>query len=81
MSVSFNRQPALEVTLMVSDPRPPFLACGGIIGFVAQNPNDAEKDVTLPGHWRALRKIHDEPALTVENRMMRVENIISVKSE
>jgi hypothetical protein len=45
--VELNQQPALNATLLVTDPRPSLLACGGIVGFVAQNPNDDQNFVTL----------------------------------
>ena len=45
--VDLNRQPALKAALFVTDPRPSFLACGGIVGFVAWNPVDEENYVTL----------------------------------
>lgn len=47
LHVSLNQQPALYATLLVADPRPPLLACGGIVGFLAQNPDDAENYMTL----------------------------------
>jgi hypothetical protein len=42
-----NQQPALNATLFVTDPHPSLLACGGIVGFVDQNPNDDQNYVTL----------------------------------
>jgi hypothetical protein len=45
--VELNQQPALNATLLVTDPRPSLLACAGIVGFVAQNPNDDQNFVTL----------------------------------
>jgi hypothetical protein len=45
--VELNGQPTLDATLLVTDPRPSLLACGGIIGFVARNPNDDQNYVTL----------------------------------
>lgn len=45
--VELNQQPALNATLLVTDPRPSLLASGGIIGFVAQNPHDDATYVTL----------------------------------
>lgn len=47
ITIELNQQPALNATLFVTDPRPSLLACGGIVGFVAQNPNDAQNYVTL----------------------------------
>jgi len=45
--VELNQQPALNATLLVTAPRPSLLACGGIVGFVARNPNDDQNFVTL----------------------------------
>jgi hypothetical protein len=45
--VELNQQPALNATLLVTDPRPSLLACGGIVGFVAQNPKNDQTYVTL----------------------------------
>ena len=45
--VELNGQPTLDATLLVTDPRPSLLACGGIIGFVARNPNDDQNFATL----------------------------------
>ena len=45
--VEINHNPALELTLAVTAPRPPLLACGGIIGFLAENPVDKENYLTL----------------------------------
>ena len=45
--LELNRQPAMNVTLLVTDPRPSLLACGGIIGFAARNPNDDQIYATL----------------------------------
>lgn len=38
IGITINGQPVLELTLIVTAPRPPLLACGGIIGFLAENP-------------------------------------------
>ena len=40
LSLALNEKPALNVTLIVTSPSPSLVACGGIIGFVAQNPSD-----------------------------------------
>ncbi len=45
--VEINHNPALELTLVVTAPRPPLLACGGIIGFLAENPSDKDNYLTL----------------------------------
>ncbi len=47
MQITLNQRPALYATLLVADPHPPLLACGGIVGFLAQNPDDAENYMTL----------------------------------
>jgi hypothetical protein len=45
--VQMNDHTALELTLISAAPRPPLLTCGGIIGFLAQNPDDKENYLTL----------------------------------
>jgi hypothetical protein len=40
--IELNKQPALKVTLTVTTPVPPLLACGGIVGFLAERPGDKE---------------------------------------
>lgn len=45
--LDINKHPALELTLLVTAPRPPLLACGGIAGFLAENPRDKDNYVTL----------------------------------
>lgn len=47
LSVTLNGKPALYVTLLITSPNPSLVACGGIVGFVAQNPADAENYLTL----------------------------------
>jgi hypothetical protein len=47
LGVTLNGKPALYVTLMVTSPSPSLVACGGIVGFVAQNPDDNENYLTL----------------------------------
>lgn len=47
LSLTLNQKPALDVTLIVTSPRPSLVACGGIAGFVAQNPDDDETYLTL----------------------------------
>jgi xanthosine utilization system XapX-like protein len=47
MLLDLNRQPALNVTLVVTSPRPPFLACGGIVGMLAENPAEKEEYMTM----------------------------------
>jgi hypothetical protein len=47
MSIELNDRPAINATLLVTDPRPPLLACGGIVGFIAENPVDSQNYMTL----------------------------------
>jgi hypothetical protein len=47
LSVRINDQPAMNATLLITNPHPPLLACGGIIGFVAEDPADSENYMTL----------------------------------
>lgn len=47
MSVTINSHHALDVTLIVTAPRAPLLACGGIIGFLAENPAHKDNYVTV----------------------------------
>ena len=47
MHMTLNKWPCLDSTLIVTAPRPPLLTCGGIIGFLAQNPKDSENYLTL----------------------------------
>jgi hypothetical protein len=57
--VELNHQRALNATILVSNPHPSLLACGGIVGFVAQNPNDDQNYATLrviSTRWSAVAK-------------------------
>lgn len=47
VAVVLNQHPALTLTMIVTRPRPPLLACGGIVGFLAENPDDPENYLTL----------------------------------
>ncbi len=47
LAITLNGQPALIATLLVTDPRPPLMACSGIVGFLAQDPDDDESYLTL----------------------------------
>jgi hypothetical protein len=47
ISVDLNHQPALRVTFVVTNPRPPLLSCGGIIGMLAEKPGDNETYMIL----------------------------------
>lgn len=46
-TLSINDHEALALTMIVAPPRPPLLACGGIIGLLAENPEDAENYMTI----------------------------------
>ena len=47
LTVELNEHLALSATLFVTDPHPSLLACGGIVGFLARNPNDEQNYMTL----------------------------------
>ena len=47
LSLTLNGEPAINATLFVTDPHPPLLTCGGIIGFLAEDPVNKENYVTL----------------------------------
>lgn len=47
VEVSLDKHPALKLTLIVTDPHPPFLLCGGIVGFLAENPKEKDNYLTL----------------------------------
>jgi hypothetical protein len=47
LSLILNEKPALNVTLIITSPNPSLVACGGIVGFVAQNPDDQQDYLTL----------------------------------
>ena len=50
MFMQINGRLALTVTLVVTSPRPPLLACGGIVGMLAEKPGDNSTYVT----WRII---------------------------
>jgi hypothetical protein len=45
--LTLNGRPAINAALLVTDPRPPLLACGGIVGFEAEDPDDSENYLTF----------------------------------
>lgn len=45
--LELNNQPALNITLAVTSPQSPLLACGGIVGLLAERPGDKERFLTL----------------------------------
>ncbi len=47
LQINVNEHHALTLTMIVTDPHPPFLVCGGIVGFLAENPDDPENYLTL----------------------------------
>ncbi len=42
-----NKQPALKVTLVVTNPDPPRLICAGVVGLLAEKPGDEETYMTM----------------------------------
>ncbi len=70
-TVTINDHPALELSAIVTSPRPPFLITGGIISLLAANPQEKERYLTLYviGARRgggAASKALEAPARTVE---------------
>jgi hypothetical protein len=47
LEMQLNNQPALNVTLFATAPRPPLLLCGGVVGLLAEKPGDKETYLTL----------------------------------
>jgi hypothetical protein len=47
MLVRLNDDPALDVVMVVTSPKPPLLLCGGVIGMIAQPPGNPSKWMTL----------------------------------
>jgi hypothetical protein len=47
LALRINKQPALMSTLVVAPARPPLLECGGIIGLLAEKPNDPKTYLLL----------------------------------
>jgi hypothetical protein len=45
--ITLNHHDALALALIVTAARPPFLACSGIVGFLAENPSDKDIYLTL----------------------------------
>lgn len=45
--LELNNQPALNVTLAVTSPQSPLLACGDIVGLMAERPGDKERFLTV----------------------------------
>lgn len=47
LSLTLNGEPAINSALFVTDPHPPLLTCGGIIGFLAEDPVNKENYITF----------------------------------
>ena len=47
IAFKLNEHRALDITLIVTSPRRPLLACGGVIGLLAENPIDSNEYLTL----------------------------------
>jgi hypothetical protein len=47
MGFRLNNHPALRVTLVVTTPQPPLLACGGIVGLLAEKISEKETYLTV----------------------------------
>lgn len=47
MSILLNDKPALNTTFIITSPSPSLVACGGIVGFLAQKPDDDQTYLTL----------------------------------
>ena len=45
--LTINKHPSLAVTFLVTAPQPPLLVCGGVLGFLAENPEVEENYLTL----------------------------------
>jgi hypothetical protein len=45
--LTINKHRALAVTLFVAAPQSPLLVCGGVVGFLAENPEDDDNYLTL----------------------------------
>lgn len=53
--LELNSQPALNIALAVTSPEPPLLACGGIVGLIAERPGDKDRflAVRIVSAWRS----------------------------
>ena len=47
MTLSLNHHPALDLTMVVMAPHPPFLSCGGVLGVLAEKSGDKQVYLTL----------------------------------
>jgi hypothetical protein len=46
-TVSINNKPVVNIQMLVTEPSPPLLACGGIIDMMVSNPDDRENYFTV----------------------------------
>jgi hypothetical protein len=47
ITLELNHRLALTVTFVVTNPRPPLLACGGVVGMLAERPGDKQTYLTM----------------------------------
>jgi hypothetical protein len=47
LALELNHQTALNLTFVVTSPNPPLLACAGVVGLLAEKPDDPQKYLTL----------------------------------
>jgi hypothetical protein len=47
LALELNEQRALNLTFAVTAPDPPLLACAGVVGLLAERPDDPQKYLTL----------------------------------
>jgi hypothetical protein len=47
LMMELNGEPSLRITLTVTDPKPPLLTCGGVLGIVASKPGSKDSVLTL----------------------------------
>ena len=47
MTLRLNQRRSLELTLVVTAPAPPLLSCGGVLGLLAENPDDKQVYLSL----------------------------------
>jgi len=47
LQVKINHQPALKVTMLVTAPHPPLLPCAGVVGLLAEKPDERDTYLTV----------------------------------
>jgi hypothetical protein len=47
MTLFLNHHPSLDLTMVVTAPEPPLLSCGGVLGLLAEKPDDKQIYLTL----------------------------------